>query len=150
MAYEWDFQNLKILTVHTLETIAAILGFLLIDSIVTYFFEPGWVRTVIHGIESFMIVYAVASLAANLVVLLWKVGAWNRNGQGQPAGFTPDLMRKRLRLTRALSEVANDTIELELEDSDAKELVAALSCVRWQRWSEWLVDFCDAVEALAK
>lgn len=68
--------------------------------------------------------------------------------QGQPMGFTPDLMRKRIRLSTVLEKLPEDATELELEDADTTELVTALSHVRWNRVSQWMLDFSDAVIAM--
>lgn len=69
---------------------------------------------------------------------------------GQPGGFDPQLMRKRLKIIKAVDHLSNGDLALELEDADATELAAALTGVRWMRMSQWIVDFCDAVEALPK
>lgn len=73
-----------------------------------------------------------------------------KNAQGQPIGFTPDLMRKRLRILEAVTALPDDAPALELEHEDAKQLAAAVLCMPWARVSQWNVDFCDAVAALAK
>lgn len=72
------------------------------------------------------------------------------NAQGQPIGFTPDLMRQRLRLHEIVDELPEKATEVELHPEDAKQLAAAVACMSWARPSQWILDFCDAVEALTK
>lgn len=72
------------------------------------------------------------------------------DAKGQQMGFVPDLMRKRIRLSKIAAKLTDDDMKVELEDSDAQEFVNALAGVRWNRVSEWLMDFTDAVNALPK
>lgn len=72
------------------------------------------------------------------------------DAQGRQMGFVPELMRKRIRLAKIVAKLTDDDMKVELEDSDADEFVSALAAARWNRVSEWLMDFTDAVNALPK
>lgn len=70
-----------------------------------------------------------------------------RTGEQMP--FTPDIMRKRLKLLKAVEDLPEDATELELEGDEEETLVAALPGVPWGRFSQWTLDYCDAVTALS-
>lgn len=60
-------------------------------------------------------------------------------------GFTPDQMRKRLRVLDALDGVDGT---IEFEDSDADTVKDCVSTMRWARMDRELLEFTDAVEGM--
>lgn len=68
---------------------------------------------------------------------------------GAPMGFTPEEMRKRLRVLNVLEGLPAEAEALELEDADFGVVARALDDVRWLRPSQWVMDFHDAVKAVA-